>query len=203
VIAAIEGLPYAGKTTLIEHVRATSRSRWIHCLPEIVSSELREYEGAERRQATLSYYHFNDKLKSRACESLPNDALVLLDRYFPSTVVCDSVLNDSCEPAAIWQRVKAYEGIVLPDVVIYLDVSVDEVSVRARSDGGSRLLGPWRLDRLAQVNATFRSTLEAWCKLGLFQLAVVRSVEEVLALLDSSRTAPLRRLVFGLAPREP
>ncbi|WP_334002289.1 hypothetical protein [Burkholderia cepacia] len=147
MIAAFEGLPYAGKSTLLrDAVTLLPRDRSVHCISETVLPALARFESFELRQAGLESYQENDWLKSSLCESASTDSIILMDRYFFSTIVCDLALNGFHGRSEMIERMCFYRGAVLPDIILYVDTSIETIQTRAQEDSRRRLVGPWSGD---------------------------------------------------------
>ncbi|MDC5008225.1 deoxynucleoside kinase [Acinetobacter baumannii] len=194
MIVAFEGLPYAGKSTLIgEIVTLATNSRSIHCIPEIVLSSLIECEGPERKPARLEMYLQNDLLKSQIYESFSEDSLVLVDRCFISTVVGDTALSDCNHLSDMLTRLSFYQGIVLPDVIVYLDTSLETILERAELDNKQRLVGPWckKLEYIQGLYELILSTIE---QNNISKVYRAKSAFEVNELLNEVRISKPRKL---------
>ncbi|NUF85056.1 hypothetical protein [Acinetobacter seifertii] len=194
MIVAFEGLPYAGKSTLIGEIATlATNSRSIHCIPEIVLSSLIECEGPERKPAGLEMYLQNDLLKSQIYESVSENSLVLVDRCFISTVVGDTALSDCNHLSDMLARLSFYQGIVLPDVIVYLDTNLETILERAELDNKKRLVGPW-CKKLEYVQGLYELILSTIEQNNISKVYRAKSAFEVNELLNEVYISKPRKL---------
>lgn len=149
MIIAFEGQPYAGKTTLIHDFRNSSAIReHIVCIPEIVLHSIGEVAPCCSREIEREFYLKNDLIKSEMCDKSAEAKLILIDRYFVSTILCNMLISD-IEPSheEIESNFRRYEGAVIPDLIVFVDTIFEVLEIRANLDLNKRINGPWTQPR--------------------------------------------------------
>ncbi len=193
MIAAFEGLPYAGKSTLIrEAATLLSRDRTVHCISETVLPALVRHESFELRQAKLESYQENDWMKSSLCEKYSIDSIILMDRYFFSTIVCNLALSGSCDRSKIIECMCFYRGVVLPDIIFHADTSIETIRARAQGDSRRRLVGPWSGD-LFFIEKLYDMMLSFIESNFLAQVYRVRTTADLTVPLNEIRSHTIRK----------
>lgn len=164
----LEGIDGSGKTTtarlIAEHVRGNGRplSRigqhsWLDPQAARVIIDVREDRPHRHTDEQITDAYFRDKrLQAKAIEDLLADRTVLADRYVFSDAVYLEVLYGV--PARQTLDRHHQEGILLPDLVIYLDVAADLAADRVVARGKSmrHYENNYTLDKVARV---YRSLL--------------------------------------------
>jgi thymidylate kinase len=163
MVIAFEGLMRVGKTSTIRALR--ERHPGLRVVKEVSLSEPAPSSGDGGAPA---YYIRNDRLKGRLAAQAAADQVVLLDRYFLSTVLYRLAEREGLAPDAGLARARiasVFPGIPTPDLWILVREAPRASWERAHRQVGERLDGAWRelpfVERLAAwYDVVFRSLAE-------------------------------------------
>lgn len=143
-LIVVEGIDGAGKTTLINMLRKDKTSSdWIFSQEPTdreIGRKLRRLlkEGTVNQRELLKLFVLDrqDHVENLILPSLNSGKIVLLDRYYLSTVAYQGVEFDD-----LWELLKMNETIApLPDLVIYLEVPFETALERVSQRGDQRTL---------------------------------------------------------------
>jgi dTMP kinase len=196
----LEGIDGTGKSTQVKRLTTIFREQGYNVLPlrEPTDSpwgrRLREATQAQRRllsplqELELFLLDRRYDVAAHIRPALATGALVLMDRYYFSTVAYQGALG--LDPVAIRRQNEAFAPV--PDLVIVLQLPPAQAVARIRAARGETDNVFEREDYLQRVDAIFRTLqgptihlITADQPLDMLTLALQRKIEGILQLLSS------------------
>jgi hypothetical protein len=161
VIVALEGLMCVGKTSSI--ARLASGRAGTHVVAEVLPRALVEQQPRFAHAGESDFYVRNDHAKSSILESRTLGELVLMDRYFVSTVAY-KLARDYGRPDAGRTRDeihRLFPGVRQPDCWILLEENAGRSCERAAQLRPELLIGLWASpDAVARLAGELRCAID-------------------------------------------
>lgn len=166
MLVVFEGIDGSGKTALSHAVKMGLERA---CVSSIVTSELGRKDAwsvrgkaellaaKDQREQYIAVMHTRLQHSARVLDTAPENAVVLMDRYLPSTIAYQSCA--SLPATQIWQEHK-FNCLPAPTLIFYIQVRPEVAMARTRHRGQQDSFDTKSAEYFSELHQRYLAALE-------------------------------------------